>query len=185
MSNVRGSSLSSLSVSGSSLSSGGAAGAGAGDYDDDGDDVKVFGGAPSGGVGRVVPSVGADGGGSDRMVALLERLVSRVERLEEKGTQQSRSVRDRPPTPAPPAASSAPLGLRDAVSHHSGSHSMASYLSGGGARRIAPRAAPAPGPVDLVDNDSEDEQDDAAPAASVPLQTASSAARELPGEWRM
>lgn len=156
-------------MSGSSASPAGLSG---GDYDDD-DDVKVSrGGASSGpgGLGRVgdVPSVGADGGGgSDRMVALLERLVSRVERLEEKGTQQSRSVRDRPPTPAPLATT--------------GSHSMASYLSGGAARRIAPRtAAAAPAPVDLVENDSEDEPDEPAPTAPVPLQTASSAAREHP-----
>ncbi len=168
MSNVRGSSLSSLSVSGSS-------GAASGDYDDD-DEVKLA-------RGSGVPSVGADGGGggSDRMVALLERLVSRVERLEEKGPQ-SRLVRDRPPTPAPPAASSGSaslgLGLRDAVSHHTGSHSMASFLSGGGARRIAPRTASAP--VDLVDNDSDDDQNDSAPGPSVAPQATSSAAREHP-----
>ena len=131
----------------------------------------------SSGVGSssadVPNAVSADG--SDRMATLLELLVNRVERLEASRAAPSRSVQDRPPTPAPiPSAS-----LSVSSASLSGPRSMSAFLSGS-ARRV-PIAAPnvvAPSarvPVTVPDSDSEDESD---PTASA--QTSSSAAREHP-----
>ena len=131
----------------------------------------------SSGVGSssadVPNAVSADG--SDRMATLLELLVNRVERLEASRAAPSRSVQDRPPTPAPiPSAS-----LSVSSASLSGPRSMSAFLSGS-ARRV-PIAAPnvvAPSarvPITVPDSDSEDESD---PTASA--QTSSSAAREHP-----
>jgi hypothetical protein len=144
-------------------------------------DAVVSGDRPSasGGVGSA--SSGSGSGDSARIAGLLERLVDRVERLEEKQSQSGRLVRDRPPTPAPLASSSASLSLSGPSGGHGSSlnpNSMSAFLSagggsGGGARRGAVRE------VVTVDSDSEDEKD-AAPTAHHVASLASSAAREHP-----
>jgi hypothetical protein len=121
-------------------------------------------------VPGVVPggSRGGSDSGSDRMVSLLERLVDRVERLEASQVGSSRSVRDRPPTPALPATVPASLSLSGGAAGPIGS-SMSAYLSGGhrAARRV-PSVLARPAHDSALDSDSEEEQESspAAPAAA-------------------
>ena len=129
---------------------------------------SVASGGVSGGHGD--DSKSASGTSGVRMAALLERLVDRVERLEASRVVPSRSVRDRPPTPAA-ASSAASLSLSAGLP---GSSSMSAFLSGG-ARRVPATSVSAHVPVVSVDSDSEDEVDPA-PAP----QAVSSAAREHP-----
>lgn len=91
---------------------------------------------------------------SDRLAIVLERLVDRVEQLEASQARSSRSVRDRPPTPALAAAVPASLSLSGAAS---GPNSMAAYLSSGAQRVPSVLVRTTRETSTTVDSDSEDE----------------------------
>jgi len=129
-------------------------------------------------------SLSTFGAGSERVAALLERLVDRVERLEASRESTSRSVRERPPTPALPAASSAAAVSLGLSAGHSGPRSMSAYLSGG-ARRVPIASSSAAAQNARVsgmdqDSDSDEDLDMDQPNAPAAQPTVSQTVREHP-----